>query len=391
MPNLTGDFQYSIAQEDVDFITSIVQTTTPGENYYKVMVFVEQTRYITDPDALVPIGNSPYSLATVTKDSYMTVTSGLLLTWLADLFANNTSSQAYLVAFTANLADDSAWDATAVEAMKGAYDLTKTLAYWKTICVSTDQAVSAQPFCIPAYTDFVTYNNPDLGLLSAAVPLPLITQTPNDPTTDTLWQAIVTTGKLEAWFCAHQDPTRHGGLFSLGLALSVANMSGTPVGNSIDYVQTNLITASGAGGDALSTSVQTVLKSLNIQYFKPVGNGTGFVAAVGQKTVNGDYILANWIVRYCNYVNKIRTAELITTMNFQRNAVNYQKILALMTETVTRFEATGRLSGYTVSAPVFGALPSSAGDEYVIPNAWSAWFVDDVRKVRVYGQLNIRG
>jgi len=353
-----------------------------------VMIFVENTRFIEDATAFIPIGTSGFTLATLTKNNYTTVANGLLLTWLSDFFANQTASNVYLVGFIADLADDTGWDATAVTTMKAAYDLVKTLAYWKTILVCTDQApdvLQAQ-----AVVDFVTYNNLE-KLLSGPVMLPFTTVTPQTLESDPLYNAVVVTAGQDAYFCAHQDPTRHGGLFSLGIALSVVNTSGTSVGNSIDYVKTNLITASGPSGDALNTTIQGLLKTNNIQYFKPIGNSNGMVAAVGQKTIKGDYILANWIVAYNNFMNKVRTAETVTVMNFMRNSNNYAKILNDMTAQVGRFVASGRLTGYRMTAPAFANLPPSAGDEYVIPNAWSAWFVDNVRRVRVYGQLAIQG
>lgn len=389
MSGLLGDFQYSIAQEDIDFVTDIVQSTTPGENYQNVAIYIENTRFVEDADSFVALGTSAFKLAILTKNNYASVVNGLLLSWLTDFFANGTSSKVYLITFITDLTSNTDWDETAVGLLGQAYDLTKTLAYWKLPLVATDADVT--PVLLPEVAvDFCKINNTDLKLLSAAVPLPYTTATPATFDSDTLYKAIADEG-LEAWFCAHQDATRHGGLFSLGLALSLVNMSGTPVGNSIDYVRTNLITSSGLNGEALNTSLQGVLKAANIQYFKPVGNGTGFVAAVGQKTLKGDYILANWIVNYCNYVNKVLIAEMTTVMNFMRNAQNYKKILDRMWMTVNRFVTSGRLASLKVTAPSFGSLPESAGDEYIVPNAWSANFIDNVRKVRVYGTLFIQG
>jgi hypothetical protein len=169
------------------------------------------------------------------------------------------------------------------------------------------------------------------------------------------------------------------------------NGSGTAVGNSFDMVETKIIDASGALGTALDVSTQTVLKEAKIAYFKPVGDTTGGVALRGAETITGNVVPAIWIVDYCNYVNKVKTARYITKMNTLRTNSVYQGILLLLSSTVNLFTAksgSGRLTAFSVTAPSFDKLPSS-GDTITVPNGWSATYVDNIRNVQVYGTLTI--
>ena len=174
--------------------------------------------------------------------------------------------------------------------------------------------------------------------------------------------------------------------------MSTLNGSGTCVGNSFDMTKSQMITSSGPQGTSLPKTTRTALKGLNIQTFKPVGNNTGSVAAIGASTINGDVVQATWIIAYVTYMTKVAVAELLTESNFLKNAANYTRILNVMSSFLVKFgsNGSGRLTNMAVTAPAFGTI-TSKGDEIVIPNAWEATYVDQVRDVQITGTLYIGG
>lgn len=132
-----------------------------------------------------------------------------------------------------------------------------------------------------------------------------------------------------------------------------------------------------------------MLKAAYVQYFKTVGDNSLSVAAETDRTITGDYYAANWIVGYITYVVKVGVAQLITKRNFYRNDANYTQICGVVQNAVNAFGNSGVLETISFSFPAFGSLPTSAADEIVIPNAWSATYVNHVRKVTISGALYI--
>lgn len=382
----TNDFLGSFAQENVSFTTRVVKTASVGDNFWKVMIFVENDRFVDaskDSWTLAP-GSTEIKALSVSASDYAEYTTGLLRSWLYDLFCNGFTGDCILVACGDKIADDSA---AFISGMEKAYDLLKAYAYHKTVCVCTgansnvisaDVAVSLAAKCAE-----------DKGLLSSAPYFPYTTSTPSQPETDVLYSAVKASGK-DAFFSAHQDATRNAALYSLGLAMSTLNGSNTCVGNSLDMVKSQMITSSGASGTGLPKSTRTMLQGLNIQTFKPVGDNTGAVAAVGANTLLGDVVQATWIVAYITYMVKVRVAQLITEPNFLKNAANYSRIVGVMIAWVQKFgdSGSGRLTDIQNTAPAFGSIDSAA-DEIIIPNAWSATYVDQVREVQITGTLYI--
>lgn len=384
----TNDFLGSFAQENVSFTTRVVRTSEVGDSFWKVMIFVENDRFVDASNeswVLVP-GSSTVKALTVTASDYAEYTTGLLRSWLYDLFCNGFTGDCILVACAAKVADDPTDFITAMEA---AYDLLKAYAYHKTCCVcaGTDADVTA---VIPAVAVSLAKKcADDKGLLSSAPYFPYSTATPTQPDTDPLYTALNNV-KADAFMTAHQDATRNGALYSLGLAMSVLNGSGTCVGNSLDMVKSSYITCSGASGTNLSKAARTSLSNLNIQSFKPVGDNSGMVAAVGASTLNGDVIQATWIIAYITYMTKVAVANLITEPNFLKNATNYSTIVGIMIAWIQKFgtAGSGRLENIQSTVPPFGSI-ASAGDEIIIPDAWSATYVDQVRTVTITGMLYI--
>lgn len=381
----TNDFLGSFAQENVSFATQVVKTAVVGDNYWKVMVFVENDRFVdstTEDWSAVP-GSTTIKALSVSSDDYAEYTTGLLRSWLYDLFCNGFTGDCILVACAAKSEEGGSNEAF-ITAMTTAYDLLKAYAYHKTVCAGSDTTISAD-----IAVALAQLCADDKGLLSSAPYFPYTTSTPSQPDTDALYSAIKASGK-DAFFAAHQDTTRNAALYSLGLAMATLNGSGTCVGNSFDMIKSQMITSSGPDGTNLSKSIRTSLKNLNIQTFKPIGDNTGAVAAIGASTINGDIVQATWIVAYITYMTKVAVAQLITTNNFLKNAANYTRILNTMAEYLSKFgsSGSGRLENLAITAPAFGSITSDA-DEIVIPDAWSATYVDQVRTVSITGTLYI--
>ena len=433
----TNDFLGSVAQEDVAFTTRVVKNAQLGDNFWKVMIFIESDRFV-DASALgwtlVP-GSSTIKALSVTADDFADYTSGVLRSWLYDLFCNGFTGDCILVAcaphdegatvivYSANGTDffeDQAMSIPAVipagkvpqatgetnqysyqadpssaefiEAMETAYSLLKAYAYHKTVCAGPTLALDAASFSIDldVATEFAKLCANDKGLLSSAPYLPFTTTVPENPETDALYMAIKN-ADTDAFFSAHQDATRNGALYSLGLALSTLNGSGTSVGNSMDMVKSSLMTSSGPEGLNLAKPVRDALYALHIQTFKPLGNNTGTVVAKGAETIKGDVVQATWIVAYVTYMTKVAIAELITVPNFLKNQDNYNRLIGVMMSYLSRFgsSGSGRLKGLTSLAPAFDELPKAAQDVIVIPDAWRATYVDQVRQVQITGTLYI--
>ena len=387
---MADDFIGSIAQEDVDFITSIITTTSPGDNYKHLAIYVEDARFIADKTVFTAIGTSTVTMAELTASNYSTVVSGVLFTWLSDYFANGLES-VYVICIGADIKAEADFTATNLTT---AFNLTHQLAYFKTVLIEADDTLTTHVVIPAAAAALSTLCGTDT-LLSGAPLLPYETTTPETPSSDVLYAAVSTVG--DAFFVAYQPVTvnaveihHNGALVALGIALSVVNGSGTYVGNSFDMVKTSTVSASGANGTYLTVTQQTALKNANIAYFKPVGDTSGYVALRGASTIKGKIVPAYWIVAYCNYINKVRVATFISTMNTFRTAVTYAGILSIMNNTVNAFVNTGRITGYSNTAPSFAELPTAdANDTITVPNAWSATYVDNVRTVKVYGSLTI--
>lgn len=369
----------SFAQENVVFQTTVVETSAVGDNFKRVMIFTEQN-LISDTAALLPVeGSDTIKVATVTADTFASITSGILQSWLTDLFANGEVNEAYVVV--------NGTDALTAELQEAAYELLKAYAYWKTVCVGT--AASGEDPADPITLDGARFNVlaaaladlclVDKQVLSGPVPAPFSDVDPSGYATSARYTALK---DKYVFMSYHQDATRNAALYSVGLALSEVNSSGTPIGNSLDMTKSNSITSNGLG-----KTVRDALKAVFIQTWKPVGDNTSSVAAVGDKALNGDTIGANWIVAYVTYMTKVQVAVMMTTNNFYKNATNYDRILTALMTNVKLF--AGRLTNITQTAPAYGELPSSAADELVIPNAWRASYVDHVRKVTISGTLYI--
>ena len=509
--DFSNDFLNSVAQEDVIFQTEIISETSVGDNYWKVIVFVEEGRFITipstDPDFLVnvPGTNGMIKAGVVTADNYTDYTTGLLRSWLFDLFANAEPYDVYLVTcgtsmeaptggtgttddpytyaeltatasitvspgdgstvaidggeltltsddadfivyttdgtdptyangtlysdpitgmtadttikaiayregqynpspiatitftdagddtnLTVSVVQGDASTGTAltnfIDLLDTAYEKMKPYAYHKTVLAGSDDELIPQ-----IALELATLCYADKDLLSAAPYYPCSGSVLSLPASDKLVSIIDSEDSADAFFTWHSDTTRNGSLYSLGLALSQTNGSGTPVGNSIDFVASDNMTLPGENDTALSEGYREYLQSINIATFKSVGDNSGSVAARGIYTYKGDVMQAMWIVAYIAYMVKVRIAQIITEMNALRNDATYGRISRTLNTYLDLFgpNGSGRLNPVVNTMPGFSDLPESDGDEFIIDNAWSGTFVHQVHKVQITGTLTI--
>ena len=389
---MADDFLGSIAQEDVQFVTEIVKTVNPGDNFKHLVVYTDDSQIASGAvmaNVKDPAGVVVAQYAEVTADNYKNTAQGELLVWLTDYFSAGGNESVFIV--NAQNGEASLTKAT----LTAAYNVTHQWGWFKTICVE-DADVTTEFHLDPDAASWLAELCSTDKLLSSAPLYPMSMPVTTGEFTDTAYLAVKTAG-YDAFWVYHLPVAQTGGgfivhngaLVALGIALNVMNASGTYVGNSFDMVNTTAITASGIDGGALEPTVQAILKGANINYFKFVGDTTGAVALRGGKTALGDVMSAAWIVNYCNYYNKVMVANYMSRRNVFKSSATYDVILSILIKTVSRFVTSGRLVGFALTAPAYPDLPPAANDEIVVPNAWHATYQDDLRTVKVYGTLYI--
>lgn len=367
---MANDYQGSIAQENVVFTTEVVLTTSPGDNMYKLAVYIplaEIASLLASTSGVVA-----GTAIVVSGSTFASIAKGDLLDILTAYYTEQTNRQAYVIVF----------DNDAVPTgptLSDVYTEMKSYAYFVTMSSTT----------VADWVALATLQKTNSDLTA---PVLVDTETYSMSDTASVFYALKT-ASLDAWMAYDPDASKHPIVYQLGRTLSFTNLSGTPVGNSMDFVSCSNIAAPGVNGVNLDPTEKTELETLNINYFNSIGNGTGAVAMVGGKSLNSNVMAAEWIVAYCNFVNRIKVAEIITAMNSFKNSATYFKVLQTLTDTVGLFTDTtgmGRLTGFKITAPAFKDLPKSAGgDQITVPNAWKATYVDNVRKVDVQGELTI--
>ena len=391
---MADDFLGSVAQEDVKFITEIVKTVNPGDNFKHLVVYTDNSQ-IADTSLLAAVKNYDGEVvahfAEVTANSFRNVVTDELLVWLTDYFTAGGNESVYVV----NVEDTNA--AYSKARLTAAFEATHQIGWFKTICIK-DASVSGMFHLDPdAAKDLAELCSTD-ELLSSAPLYPESTPLAEGAHADTARLGVDAAG-FDAFWVYHlpalqSDGTyvvHNGAMVALGLALAVVNGSGTYVGNSFDMVATNAITPSGVGGGSLSPTTQSVLKNSNTNYFKYVGDTTGAVDLRGGVTAKGAVMSAKWLQNFCNYYNKVKVASYLSQRNVYKSATTYDVILAILSNTVGMFTKTGsgRLITFSLTAPAYADLPPADRDAIIVPNAWSATFQDDVRTVEVYGTLYI--
>ncbi len=330
---MADDFIGSVAQEDVQFTTELIYTTNPGDNYWRLMVFIEDSRYITRTSSFteVPGLDPTITIATVTKDTYATLTQGLLLSWLNDYYFSGHPNEVMLVRLGTEVTTDTA---TFISQMTTAYQKLKARAYWKVaLCELDSNPGIADPSVEGALIDLCAQ---DKDLLSGPVPLPYETDDPLTPANDPMWATAQ--GKY-AWLTAYQIPGHNMTLMRIGRALLSLNGSGTCVGNDIDFISIAGPGLSGPGGSELDQLTRQFLEDNKIGYFKAVGDSTGNVVAVGVYTLENGAVLVGteWVRCYITYMTKVQVAQYITRPNILKSAGTYSVILGIMSSNLSLF------------------------------------------------------
>lgn len=381
------DFIGSIAQEDVDFITEIVKTARIGDNYKHLVIYTDSDQLNTSATFnLYKDGEDTlFSMIEVTKDNYADYAKATLLVWLRDYFTAGGQESVFLInvdGTASGVAETYSDDPSRLDV---AFNKTKQIGYFKSICIADPNEDDGFALLPSAALKLATLCEED-KLLSAAPLLPYakeVTTVLDDP----VYLALKTAGK--GGFFSYAKTETNAAIVSLALALGALNDSGTYAGNSFDMVKTDALTIENIYGEPLSPSVQNVLKAGNVQYWKPVGDSTGNIAARGASTSKGDIVPALWIVAFCNYYNKCQVASYITRRNVFKDATTYNVLLSILSTTVSKFVQTGRVTNFMLTAPAFSALPQSDDDTIVVDNAWQGYYVDDLRTVKIYGSLTI--
>lgn len=370
-----SQFKDSIAQSNVAYPIETVITPMAGENYSRVMIFMNEANAAT----YLPGVTSPAAGSLIELDSgnYGELTGGLLRKWLVPFFTKATAVKVGIALF--NTSDTTT---PATYPLADVYEAKKMYAYFKF-----------------AIEESAGYNSAQVALSNLCKADPLYstiwigTSDTNVLTEESNLITALNEADSKARVVYNSNADINPALAQLGATLSTANATGTPVGNSMDMVAFNTIQASGAA-DAdgnhvnLTTTEKGILDGQKIGYQTWVGDGTENVVTEGSLCLNGDSVGANWVKAYIEYMCKVRTANYITRMNMFRNNQTYQAILLILSDVVNPFLQFGRLDGFQITAPSFDELPTS-GDQITVPNAWEATYIDDVREVTVYGTLYI--
>jgi hypothetical protein len=368
------DFLGSIAQLFIQFTTQVVTLVVPGENYYKIMLFAGHTEASALLTTVPAIGGS----TEITSATYASLTKGRLLTDLTDFFAVNSLTTIIVVIYDDTDVTEGAFPAGAVTALTTQFNLFKDRAYFKMMTLNNN---------IPANSALATLCYGD-SLLSqcwiSANDAQMIVEG-----SSTSMYAVCRAAGSDPVIVYHPTVAKNGALIQLGLSLTFLNTTGTPVGNSLDYLSTDAITPSGTAGANLTAALVTLLGAQYVGFFLTGGDGTGDVALKCGRTIKGNLAAGQWVVAYINYCSAVKVANYLTKMNRFKNNESYQGILLILQEYLTKFSDIGRLSNVVMSAPTFQNLPSAVGDLITVPNAWSADYNDNVRKANVQGTLYI--
>lgn len=401
----SNDYLTSFAQENVSFITRVIRQSSVGDNYWKVLIFVEDDRYVdstnwetvpgasysyeTEDNPPVTVTITPKALS-VTLTDYAISTTGILNGWLTSLYASGFSGDCILVT-CGESAETSAHKAGAMEA---AYEVMKPYAYHKTACIGSTGMDSIVIQALGAKAN-ATYEDKMLSSLPY-VQYTITAYAADKGAEKTAIQSSVdyqncTLGDADAFMAVHADASKNAALFSLGLALGYINGTGYRVGNPMEMTKTGNISSSGLNGEAMPRQNREAFEELYIQTFKPVGDNSGYVAGYGEKSLKGEEVVARWVVGYISYMSKVRIAQMITSPGFRKSEVNYKRIVFTMSDIVNTFSLDngGCLDNVTITAPAYNQLPPAKNDEIVIENAWSATFMGVIHDVDITGNLYI--
>jgi hypothetical protein len=388
----SNDYITSFAQENVSFVTRVIRQQSIGDNYWKVMIFVEDDRFVDSTSWDAVPGVTGAKAFTVTLADYGMYATGILSSWLTCLYANGFAGDCILVTIGASEATADEKKAT----LEAVYEVMKPYAYHKAVCVGATGFDSALVQALGAKAN-ASYD--DKMLSSVPYVQMTISEYPAGGDKAAIKASITTSTEYQncmleesdAFMAVHADSSKNAALFSLGIALGYLNGTGLRVGNALEMTKTGNISSSGLDGAAMPRMVREAYEELYIQTFKPVGDNTGFVAGYGEKSLKGEDVVARWVVGYITYMTKVRIAQLLTTPNFRKTELNYKRIVFIMSDIVNTFSLDngGCLAGVNITAPPYNQLPPAQNDEIIIEDAWRATFMGVVHDVDITGNLYI--
>jgi hypothetical protein len=402
------DFKNSVAHLDVDVSVAVSVSAVVGDNFYKFLYVSNETI-----DALTSV-KSPILL---TADTYVDVIDALIADStgiteekaalmkknIASLFSYAPSREGYLISYQdyakfkyygylAYLEAEYTYTEASGSDPATLTPDTKTQALLTALNSVWDKAFSQAFIDIPVVASAAANNAvPDAvvdelleSLNSLTFDLGVFARGAAD---DYAWAGTSGSGTLAVGF----SPA----LYQLGRTLSVINVSGTPIANSMDTVactfQDVLPTRNTSAKEIVNASAMFINWAQNsrVQYFKTVGNGTGNISLYGGWTLKGMAEAADWIVAYTNFMTKVDCAQIITVMNTYKSEETYGKCLAAMADNIAPFIQLGRIANYKVTAPAYADLPKTDGHTITIPDAWTGLYQDNVRKVNIQGSLTV--
>jgi hypothetical protein len=367
----TYDYERSIAQKDIQLVTTIQVETVPGANFSKAMIFIDETdaaaNFVADPGV--------DTITEVTFEDYAALVKGPMLVWLDAFYALNAVSHIFLVTY--NGLSGSAWSSVDLGAQ---YALYTERAYWKLAYNSAFNMLAQLALATLCETDPLSqyvYGTHDATCLTGVG--------------TEVGQFVA--ADLDVPVIYHPSVTVNPALVQLAATLAVANLTGVAVGNKTDFLAIAGFSASGTAGANLTAVQAAYCEGLHVSYFTTVGDGSGRIVAEKWVTCITEMLIgALWVKNYIDTVGGIYIAVFLTkdTDSGFKNNDTYQGCLNLLQVQLNLFAKIGRLLNVKIIAPPFAQLPAAAGDVITIPRAWSAVYADNVREVTIYGTLIIQ-
>lgn len=397
-----NDFNGSVAQQDVTISTEVKKVATVGGNYYEAVLYVT--------DRFEDFGGDTPVYPVVTKDTYeallddyayfSTTEKKLIKSNLASLFAYGTDLTVYIIPST----------------LVSSYKMRAYFTYLDLEWNTTDKSASDYALAASASTTLTNIKTFDAAFTQPITDMP-VDPTEMDGASTTLTAATLALLTAEGIdlgvFARPAIPSGTANtanayldalgavigaspaLYQIGRTLSYTNESGVPVGNGTDMdaidFQNVLPTADVDTSyiEGCSAIIANWFWDVKVNYFKPVGNGTGQVNVKGGWTIFDNCITALWIVAYLNYMNRVSCATIITSGHALKDITTYSALLDAIQRNIARQMRNRRIKNFKLTAPSFTDLPKANGHTIVIPNAWEGTYSDNVRNVRVSGTLTV--
>ena len=396
-----NDYKGSVAEQNVSIQTAISMSTVIGGNFFESILYVT--------DRFESFGEDTPAYPVVTKDSYSDV---------LDAYAYLSETEKKII--KANLASLYSYGNAKVYIIPSTEIANyKLYAYWTYLdleYVVTDGKTTDYAFAESAETTIANAKDFDKDFTQLICDFPINPSKARGADTTTLAATYKlfsvktidaltfvrpalpsgTAGSANAYLDGEGNVIGYSpALYQLGRTLMSVNESGTPVANPLDMqrvtLQNVLPTASTDPTDLMgaSNTYADFFKTVNLNYFKPAGIGNGEIANMGGWTSLGNCADANWIVAYVNFMTRVNCAMVMTNGKAKKNAATYQILLSGLNRIIGAFLATGAIENYKNTAPNFADLPKSNGSTIIIPNAWSAEYIDSLRNVIISGTLTV--